>query len=144
MVSSRLSTFKSARPFNNRFVTVPKATIKIVIIVTFMFHNFFRFSSKVESLISPFTFFQFYSVVSRDSKADNFADLLFFFFCWLSLGLVFWPRLGDPFVCQSPIGVYVCHFLWRVLGCAYIICWDGQISVSCKFPSGSPCPPSRV
>ena len=29
---------------------------------------------------------------------------------------------GDPFVCQSPIGVYVCHFLGQVLGCAYTIC----------------------
>ena len=30
-------------------------------------------------------------------------------FCKFSF--FFWPRLGDPFVCQSPIGVYVCHFL---------------------------------
>ena len=30
--------------------------------------------------ISVFTFFQFYSVVSRDSKVDNFAGFLFFFF----------------------------------------------------------------
>ena len=40
----------------------------------------FRFSSKVEVLISLFTFFQIYSVVSRDSKVDNFADFLSFFF----------------------------------------------------------------
>ena len=33
----------------------------------------------VKVLISLFTFFQFYSVISRDSKVDNFADFLFFF-----------------------------------------------------------------
>ena len=42
-----------------------------------MFHSFFQFSSVVEVLISRFIFFQFYSVVSRDSKVDNFADFLF-------------------------------------------------------------------
>ena len=30
----------------------------------------------------------------------------FFFFCWLSLGLVVWPRLGCPFVSQNPGEVY--------------------------------------
>ena len=38
---------------------------------------FFRFSSNVEVHISLFTFFQFYSVVSRDSKVDNFSGFLF-------------------------------------------------------------------
>ena len=63
-------------------------------------------SSKVEVLILLFTFILFYSVVSRDSKVDNFANSLFFFFfffCWLLLGLVSWTRLGDLCVCQSPI-----------------------------------------
>ena len=54
---------------------------------------------KVEVLILLFTFFQFYSVVSRDSKVDNVASSLFFFFFF------FW--LGDPCVCQSPRGVCV-------------------------------------
>ena len=79
MVSTRLPTSKSSRPFNNPSVTVPKAPITIGIIVTFMFQSFFQFSSKVEVLIPLFTFFLFYSVVSRDSKVNNFADFLFFF-----------------------------------------------------------------
>ena len=37
----------------------------------------FQLPSKVEILILLFTFFQFYSVVSRDSKVDNFASSLF-------------------------------------------------------------------
>ena len=111
--STRPPTSKSSSPFSNPLVTVPNAPITIGIIVTSMFHSFFQFSSKVEVLIFLFTFFQFHSVVSRDSKVDNFASSLFY---WLLLGLVFWPRLGDLCVCQSPIGVYVCHFLGQVLG----------------------------
>ena len=80
MVSTRPPTSKSSSSFNNPLVTMPKAPITIGIIVTFMFHSFFQFSSKVEVLIFLFTFFQFYSVVSRDRKVDNFADFLFFFF----------------------------------------------------------------
>ena len=78
MVSTRPPTSKSSRPFNDPIVTVPKPPITIGRIVTFMFHSFFQFSSKVEVLISLFTFFQFFSVVSQDSKVDNFADFLFF------------------------------------------------------------------
>ena len=116
IVSTCLPTSKSSRPFNNSLVTVPKAPITIGIIVTFMFHSFFQFSSKVEVFILFFTFFQFYSVVSRDSKIDNFAYSLFFFFFFF-----FWLRLGDSCVCQNPIGVCVCHFLGQVLGCPYTI-----------------------
>ena len=109
VVSTRLPTSKSSSPFSNPLVTVPNAPITIGIIAPCMFHIFFQFLSKVEVLILLFTFFQFYSVVSRDSKVDNFSSslLFFFFFCWLLLSLVFWPRLSDPYVCQSPIGVYV-------------------------------------
>ena len=77
MVSTRPPSSKSSRPFNNPLVTVPKALITIATIVPFMFHSFFQFSSKIEVLISLFTFFQFFSVVSRDSKVNNFANSLF-------------------------------------------------------------------
>ena len=42
MVSTRLPTSKSSRPFNNHFVTVLKAQITNGTIVTFMFHSFFN------------------------------------------------------------------------------------------------------
>ena len=45
---------------------------------------------------------------------------------------------------QSPIGVCVYHSPGQMLGCAYTICSYNQISISCRSPSGSPCPPSRV
>ena len=80
MVSSHPPTSKSSSPFSNPLVTVPNAPITIGIIVTCMFHSFFQFSRKVGVLIFLYTFFQFYSVDSRDSKVDNFASSLFFFF----------------------------------------------------------------
>ena len=70
-------TSKSSCLFKNPLVTVSKAPITIGIIVTFMFLSFFQFSSKVEVLILLVTFLQFYSVVSRGSKVDNFASFLF-------------------------------------------------------------------
>ena len=78
IVSTRPLTFKSSRPFNNPLVTVPNAPITIGTIVTFMFHSFFQFSSKVYLLILLFTVLQIYSVVCRDRKVNNFADSLSF------------------------------------------------------------------
>ena len=42
IVSTRPSTSKSSRPFNNPLVTVPNALITVGTIVTFMFHSFFN------------------------------------------------------------------------------------------------------
>ena len=49
---------------------------------------------------------------SRDNKVDNFASSCF---CCL----VFWERLGDPYVFQSPIGVYVLLFRTGAGLCIY-------------------------
>ena len=86
MVPTQPPTSKSSRPFNNPLVTVRKAPITISITVSFMFHSFF--SNSVEVLISLFTFFQFYSVVSRDYKVDNFADFLFYLLIIIRSGLL--------------------------------------------------------
>ena len=97
MVSTCPPTSNSSSPCNCSLVTVPNASITIGIIVTFKFHSFFLFPKKVNVLILLFTFFQFYSVVSGDSKIYTFASYLFFFLLIIK-GLVFWPRLGDPCV----------------------------------------------
>ena len=82
MVSTRPPTSNSSSPFSNTLVTVPNAPITIGTIVTFIFHRFlFFFNSLARSRYFPrFAFFQVYSVVSRDSKVDNFANSIFFFF----------------------------------------------------------------
>ena len=75
----------------NPLVTVPSAPITINSPVTFIFHSLcFCFF-----LFSLFGFLRFYPVVSQNSKVHYPASP---FLCWLSLGLVVWPRLNDPFV----------------------------------------------
>ena len=76
MVSTRPLTSKSSSPYINPLITVPKAPIRIGLIVTLMFHRFL-FPSKVMVLILLFPFFQFYSVVSRNNKIHNLANSLF-------------------------------------------------------------------
>ena len=99
IVSTLPPNSKSSRPLNHPLVTVHKAPIPIGTIVTFLFHSFFQFSSKVEVLILLFTFLQIYSVVRRDSKVNNFANLFFCCCCVLLCSLVFSLGLSDPFVC---------------------------------------------
>ena len=100
IVSIHLLISKSSSPFNNPMMTVPRAPITIGIIVTFMFHSFFNSLARsrylslsyhyyilIINLSLHFTFFQFYSVVSRDSKVHNFSSSLFFvdhYKVWLS------------------------------------------------------------
>ena len=80
MVSIRPPTSKSSRPFNNPLVTVPKAPITIGIIVIFMFHSFISILLQFRGIYLSFNFLSVHSVVSRDSKVDNFVDFFFFFF----------------------------------------------------------------
>ena len=56
IVATRPPTSKSSRPFNNPLVCVPKATITIGTIVTFMFHSFFNSLARSRYL----TFFSHY------------------------------------------------------------------------------------
>ena len=101
MVSTRPPTSKTSRHFSNPLVTIQNAPITIGIIVTCMFHSFFQFSSKVEVLILHFTFFQFYSVVNRDSKVDYFADFFFFWLIIIHLLDLFTSALADGFSLES-------------------------------------------
>ena len=78
-VSTRPPTSKSSRPFNNPLVTVPKAPITIGTIITFMFHSFFNSLARSRYLSFFSQYFIFYSMVSQDSKVDNFANSLFLF-----------------------------------------------------------------
>ena len=120
VVSTRPPTSKSSGPFSNPLVTVPNAPITIGIIVTCMLHSFFQFPSKVEVLIPLFTFFQFYSVVSRGSKVDYFASALFLLIIiksGLLIGITwsFWMLKSHRSLCVSfsriVAGLCICHLL---------------------------------
>ena len=87
-----------------------------------------------------FTFFQFYSVVCRDSKIDSFANSLFSLIIIRSslLAEISWSA-----VCQSPIGVYVsfsrtaaglcwyCLFVWSNFNFLHISQWITLPTQSC-------------
>ena len=119
----RMVKIKLSKPF----VTVPNIPITIRIIITCMFHSFFQCPSKVEVLILLFTLFQFYSVVSRDNKIDNFASSLFLLLLLLLLGLVFWPRFGEVLGCVYTI----CSFAWSKLNSLHISRWIPLPTQSC-------------
>ena len=76
MVSTHPLISKSSRPFLNLLVMVPKAPITIGKNVTFMFHRFL-IPIKGEVFIILFYFFQFSSLLRRDSKVHNLASSFF-------------------------------------------------------------------
>ena len=120
IVSTRQPISKSFRLFNNPLVIVPNAPITIGTIVTFTFHCFLNSLARSRHL--SFFSLSFRFILWSTGTAESTILQIPFFFCLLLRGLVFWPGLDDPFVCQSPIGVYACHFLGQVSGCAYTIC----------------------
>ena len=81
MVSTRPLFYKSFSPCTNILVTVARAPITISIIVTFMFHSFFQFPSKVPVFILLFTFFQSFNFTlwSAESLKSTIRQVLFFF-----------------------------------------------------------------
>ena len=96
MVSTCTLISKSSSPCTNPLMTVPRAPITIGMTVTFMFLSFFQFPSKVQVLIFLFIFFQLLLHGQLGQQSLKFSK--FFSFCWLSLGLVVWTRLGNPLI----------------------------------------------
>ena len=80
MVSTLPPTSKSSRPFSNPLVTVPKAPITIVIIITSMFHNFFN--SLVRSRYLSF-FSHSFSFILRSAKIAKSAILHVLFYLFI-------------------------------------------------------------
>ena len=79
MVNTRLPASMSSNPFNNPFVTVPKAPITIGIIVTFMFHSFFNSLAKSRYLSFFSHSFSFILWSAGTAKSTILQVLLFFF-----------------------------------------------------------------
>ena len=142
MVSTRPLISKSFRPCSSPLGTIPRAPISIGITVTFMFHSFFLFSLQgPRTYLSP----HFLSILLSGQPGQQSPQIgNFFSSSSLSLGLVVWPRLGDPFVSQNPWAVCASHSLGQIMGCEFTIYLCGQISILSAIPSGSSSSPSRV
>ena len=88
--------------------SVPSTPITIGITVNFMFHSFLSFFSKVQVLVSLFTFFNFHTVVWWDSKVHYTASFLFFLLIISSSGLLARIRWS---VCISKSKRSLCIFV---------------------------------
>ena len=84
--------------------------------------------------LSLFSLSFYFTLWSAETVKSNIRQVLFFFFCWLSLRLVDWPRLGDLFVSQNPRKLCVCQSPEQILSYAYITCAYGQIKISQWIP----------
>ena len=87
IVSTRLPTSKSSRPFNNPLVTVPNAPITIGTIVTFMFQSFFNSLARLRYL-SFFSLSFIFILWSAGTTKSTILQILFFvvdyYKVWLS------------------------------------------------------------
>ena len=86
IVSTRLPTSKSSRPFNNPLVIVPNAPITIGTIVTFMFHSFFNFLARSRYLSFFSHSFRFILWSAGTVKSTILQILFFFFFFFFFFG----------------------------------------------------------
>ena len=84
---------KVPNPFTKHLRIVPSAPIRTSITITFLSHTFFSSlaRSKYLSLLSLSFIFNLWSAGMANSTIWQVL------FCWLSLGLVVWPRLGFDF-----------------------------------------------
>ena len=86
IVSTRLPTSKSSRPFNNPLVIVPNAPITIGTIVTFMFHSFFN--SLARSRCLSFFSHSFRFILWSAGKAKSTISQILFFLLIIGSGLL--------------------------------------------------------
>ena len=101
IVITRFPIFKSSSPFSNPIVTVP--LVSSTLSCSIDFSSLARSSSLLLFSLS-FSFTQW----STGTPNSTIQQLLFSF-CWLSLGLIVWPRLGNIFVSQNPREVCGSH-----------------------------------
>ena len=95
MVFNRPLISKSSTPGTNPLMTVSRAQITIGINVTFTFFFFF-FNSLARSKNLFFFSLSFnFTLWSARTAKSTMQQVLFC--CWLWLGLLVWPRLGDPY-----------------------------------------------
>ena len=124
MVSSWPLISKSSSPFKNPMEIVPSAPPTIDIIGKFLFYSLISSLARFRYLSLFFPSFNF-TLWSARSAMSIIRQVPFFGL--LSLGLVVWLRLSDPFTPQNPREFYASHYLGRIAGCVNTICLYDQI-----------------
>ena len=141
IVSTRLPTSKSSRPFNNPLVNVPKAPITIGIIVTFMFYSFFNSLARSRYLSLFSHSFSFIMWSARIPKSIILQIFFFFLLIIIKSGLLAEIRWS---VCMSKSHWILCvSFSKTGAGlCIYhLLAWSNlyflQLSEWITFPTQS-------
>ena len=90
--------------------------------------------------------FLWFSLWSTETAKSISRPILSFllFFCKRLLGFVFWSEFSDMLISLNPRELYASYFPERILVCAYTICSNVQIWISCTIPSGLSSPHSCV
>ena len=140
MVSTRPPTSKSASPFNNPLVTVPKAPIAIGIIVTFMFHSFFNSLARSRYL----SFFSHsFSFILRSAGTAKSTILQIFFLLLIIIQIVLAESRWSVCISKShrslcvsfsrtDAGLCIYHlFVWSNLNFFHIFQWITLPTQSC-------------
>ena len=104
MVSTRPLISKSPSPWTNPFMTEPGVPVTTDITVIIIFHSFGFFFPLLRQGQGTYLFFRFTSILlcgQPEQQSPQFG-LFTFFFSWLSLGQVVWPRFDYLFITQNP------------------------------------------
>ena len=123
IVSARPLNLNPSNPVAKHLGIVPSAPVMTGITVTLIFHNVFSSLPRLKYLSLFwffFFFFNFNSMIVRLGKFHYLMSSLSFSLFDLSLGLVFWPGLGNPFVSKDLRDYFAFHFSGRILGCAFV------------------------
>ena len=122
IVSTRLPTSKFSRPFNCPLLIVPKHQSQLVE----SSHSFFNSLARSRYLSFFSHSCQFYSVVSRDNKIDNFAKIRWFVYMLKS----HWSLSVSFFSTDAGLCIY--HFLvWSNFSFLHISQWITLLTQSC-------------
>ena len=141
IISSRSFISKSSCSCTNPSVTIERTNYNWY---NRHFHVpwFFQFPCKVQILISLLFSLNFTRWSAGTEKSTIWHVL--FCFCWQSLGLVVWPRLGDLFVSQNPCKVCVSFSNTGSWLCTYYLFLLSKLKFLVQFPVDHFSPPSRV
>ena len=99
-------------------MTVPSKSSSTGITITFLFYVFF-FSPLARWWYLFLLYLPTVLYCGQSKRQVHYSAcslFLFFFFCWLSYGLVVDPRLNDPFLSQNPRVFFSFHFQGWILG----------------------------
>ena len=142
MVSILLLMSNSSKLFSQPLGFDPNALSPTGFTVILMFYYFFS-SLEIFIYLSIFSLSFILTIwFARTGKFTRWQ--VFVSSCKFTLGRMFPPGVGGPFLPQNIREFYSSHFLGQILVCVYTIRQQGQILISCTNLRGLHVPPSHA